>query len=425
MTTIRPSAPEPNYRVITWAVIIIAVSVAFAFLPRPGRIDVVAARNIIARGYRTVPPHTMANRVADFTREHPDAFIMTVRDPQPQLIMPNIHGADSGVKLWCIDSHRESLQEVAQVPDSSCYKEKNDAMTIAIYDGDFRSMSFTPTIAETCETAVVKQWGKNKFLELPETFARFRRVEIAPHAGVPDLSQATSLRNTFQHVKDFQGDVSLWDVSHVTDFSGLFHDSGFHGDISKWNPKTATNMSMMFDHAERFDSDISRWDMRRVASMHNMFDNVGLSPTHVTAIIEGWATNLPHDVTLSSNTLYYCGKPKELPTFKTKMSGNLGSVAQAPDCHPPRVNVMEQTAPNQPISETMVVRLLSDKTLRRWGDECTAVPHTATEPKELECHVTTPGEHTIWVKDYYNNTATVAVMIQNTAPTSPDAYRRA
>lgn len=120
MTTIRPSAPEPNYRVITWAVIVIAVSVVFAFLPRPGRIDVVAARNIIARGYRTVPPHTMANRVADFTREHPDAFIMTVRDPQPQLIMPNIHGADSGVKLWCIDSHRESLQEVAQVPDSSC-----------------------------------------------------------------------------------------------------------------------------------------------------------------------------------------------------------------------------------------------------------------------------------------------------------------
>ena len=67
MTTIRPSAPEPNYRVITWAVIVIAVSVVFAFLPRPGRIDVVAARNIIARGYRTVPPHTMANRVADFT----------------------------------------------------------------------------------------------------------------------------------------------------------------------------------------------------------------------------------------------------------------------------------------------------------------------------------------------------------------------
>ena len=250
-------------------------------------------------------------------------------------------------------------------------------------------------------------------------------MEIAPHAGVPDLSQATSLRNMFQHVKDFQGDVSLWDVSHVTDFSGLFHDSGFHGDISKWNPKTATNMSMMFDHAEWFDSDISRWDMRRVASMHNMFDNVGLSPTHVTAIIEGWATNLPHDVILSSNTLYYCGKPKELPTFKTKMSGNLGSVAQAPDCHPPRVNVMEQIAPNQPISETMVVRLLSDKTLRRWGDECTAVPHTATESKGLECHVTTPGEHTIWVKDYYNNTATVAVMIQNIAPTSPDAYRRA
>ena len=107
------------------------------------------------------------------------------------------------------------------------------------------------------------------------------------------------------------------------------------------------------------------------------------------------------------------------------MAGNLGSVAQAPDCLPPRVNVVEQIAFNQPISETTVVRLRSDKTLRRWGDECTAVPHTATESKELECRITMPGERTIWVMDYYNNTATVAVMIQNTVPTSPDAYRRA
>ena len=87
--------------------------------------------------------------------------------------------------------------------------------------------------------------------------------------------------------------------------------------------------------------------------------------------------------------------------------------------------MVEQIASNQPISETTVVRLRSDKTLRRWGDGCTAVPHTATESKELECRITTPGEHTIWVTDYYNNTATVAVMIQNTAPTSSNAYRRA
>ena len=367
-----------------------------------------------------------AEKVAAFIAEHPEAFIMDVWGFGDRTkINPVIASADSGVRVWCINSH-EVTKTAAEAAQKLCKTTKSGPTTIAIYGGNFANVDFsTNTSGSGSLELTVQQWGKNKFLELPETFARFRRVEIAPHAGVPDLSQATSLRNTFQHVKDFQGDVSLWDVSHVTDFSGLFHDSGFHGDISKWNPKTATNMSMMFDHAEWFDSDISRWDMRRVTSIHNMFDNVGLSPTHVTAIIEGWATNLPHDVTLSSNTLYYCGKPKELPTFKTKMAGNLGSVAQAPDCHPPRVNVVEQTAPNQPISETMVVRLLSDKTLRRWGDECTAVPHTATEPKELECHVTTPGEHTIWVKDYYNNTATVAVMIQNIAPTSPDAYRRA
>jgi surface protein len=35
----------------------------------------------------------------------------------------------------------------------------------------------------------------------------------------------------------FNGDISSWDVSNVTDMGGMFGDSKFDGDISKWTNK--------------------------------------------------------------------------------------------------------------------------------------------------------------------------------------------
>ena len=423
MTTIRPSAPEPNYRVITWAVIIIAVSVVFAFLPRPGRIDVVAARNIIARGYRTVPPHTMANRVADFTREHPDAFIMTVRDPQPQLIMPNIHGADSGVKLWCIDSHRESLQEVAQVPDSSCYKEKSDAMTIAIYGGDFRSMSFTPTIAETCETAVVKQWGKNKYKGLEKMFAGFHTVEFADSAGVPDLSQATSIEWVFEHVESIIGDLNKWDVSHIENFSSAFHDSQFNGDISKWDTRNATTMRDMFMSAFYFNGDISRWNISRVTDMrsmffqaasfdqnlsqwdiaqlklaYDMFDESGLSPKNFTATLDGWATRQPRQfVHVGARTIHHCGdRQVGLQKLQKAYGWSIPDEGATTDCDPFWIKMVDKNAFQNPVELPTSALFKVNKKLQKSSSECQMYDE---KNLVLECAINEAGTHTFWVED--------------------------
>mgnify|MGYP001005302330 CR=1 FL=1 len=423
MTTIRPSAPEPNYRVITWAVIIIAVSVVFAFLPRPGRIDVVAARNIIARGYRTVPPHTMANRVADFTREHPDAFIMTVRDPQPQLIMPNIHGADSGVKLWCIDSHWESLQEVVQAPDSSCYKEKNDAMTIAIYGADFRSMSFTPTIAETCETAVVKQWGKNKYKGLEKMFAGFHTVEFADDAGVPDLSQATSIERIFEYVESIIGDLNKWDVSHIENFSSAFHDSQFNGDISKWDTRNATTMRDMFMSAFYFNGDISRWNTSRVTDMrsmffqaasfdqnlsqwdiaqlklaYDMFDESGLSPKNFTATLDGWAMRQPRQyVHMGARMIHHCGdRQVGLQKLQKAYGWSIPDEGATTDCDPFWIKMVDKNALKYPVELPTSVLFKVNKKLQKSSSECQMYDE---KNLVLECAINEAGTHTFWVED--------------------------
>ena len=44
----------------------------------------------------------------------------------------------------------------------------------------------------------------------------------------------------------FNGDISNWDVSSVTDMSDMFSESQFNGDISNWDVSNVTNMIGMF-----------------------------------------------------------------------------------------------------------------------------------------------------------------------------------
>ena len=44
----------------------------------------------------------------------------------------------------------------------------------------------------------------------------------------------------------FNGDISQWDVSNVTNMRSMFYNSQFHGDISKWNMSNVTEKDCMF-----------------------------------------------------------------------------------------------------------------------------------------------------------------------------------
>jgi surface protein len=44
----------------------------------------------------------------------------------------------------------------------------------------------------------------------------------------------------------FNGDISKWDVSNVTDMSNMFSNSLFNGDISKWNVGDNVRSTDMF-----------------------------------------------------------------------------------------------------------------------------------------------------------------------------------
>ena len=61
-----------------------------------------------------------------------------------------------------------------------------------------------------------------------------------------DTSAITNMRELFSKFKSFNGDISGWDVSNVTDMSDMFYGSSFRGDISGWNVEKVEYFLFMF-----------------------------------------------------------------------------------------------------------------------------------------------------------------------------------
>ena len=80
------------------------------------------------------------------------------------------------------------------------------------------------------------------------------------------------MRGTFYRASDFNGDISKWTVSSVTDMSVMFSNAEqFNGYISNWDVSKVATMHQMFALAAKFNQDISKWDVSRVTDMTSMF----------------------------------------------------------------------------------------------------------------------------------------------------------
>ena len=87
-----------------------------------------------------------------------------------------------------------------------------------------------------------------------------------------DVSKVTNMSLMFYYASAFNQDISGWNVSKVTNMSGMLNSTyQFNQDISSWNVSNVTDMELMFYQALVFNQNIGGWDVSKVTNMNAMF----------------------------------------------------------------------------------------------------------------------------------------------------------
>ena len=92
--------------------------------------------------------------------------------------------------------------------------------------------------------------------------------------GTWDVSNLTDMSGLFAYRTTFNEDISGWNVSNVTDMSGMFRGAtSFNQPLSLWGSKTSnvTDMTSMFEDATSFAKYVGSWNLGSVTKLDKMF----------------------------------------------------------------------------------------------------------------------------------------------------------
>ena len=124
-----------------------------------------------------------------------------------------------------------------------------------------------------------------------------------------DTSKVTDMDNLFNGATAFNQPVDNWDTSAVTDMSYLFSTSGFNQPLADWDTSNVTNMEAMFYSDAVFDQPIGDWNTASVQDMVEMFftaEDFGqdLSGWNVAAVTSAGLFSLESSMTGAEEPLF-------------------------------------------------------------------------------------------------------------------------
>jgi surface protein len=113
----------------------------------------------------------------------------------------------------------------------------------------------------------------NKITDMSFLFSKGAKFDLGNFNGDMsnwDVSNVTNMKYMFAH-SNFNRDISDWDVSNVKDMDSMFEYSAFNGDLSKWDISKVKDMGSMFENSDFNNDSICNWDVSNVGNMMSMF----------------------------------------------------------------------------------------------------------------------------------------------------------
>ena len=129
----------------------------------------------------------------------------------------------------------------------------------------------------------IDQWGAIAWQSMYGAFTGCSNM-VYNATDTPNLNDVKSMVAMFSGCTNFNGDLTDWEVSGITNMASLFEATNFNGDISGWDVSNVTSMTSMFNGATSFNQDIGGWDVSNVTSMSLMFSGA----TSFNQNIGGW-----------------------------------------------------------------------------------------------------------------------------------------
>jgi surface protein len=198
-------------------------------------------------------------------------------DPCTRITLP-LNGTLNATVNWGDGSAPEAVTTEFPVHD---YAGDPGPKTITI-DGTFTSWvgEGWPNWSSECITAV-PQWGETGTTDVVAGF--WNATHLTSVDRIP--LTATNYDSLFENADIFNGDISGWDTSKVTNMAYMFdYAYAFNQDISGWDTSNVTSMYAMFRANEAFNYDLSSWDTHAVTDMRSMFSG----STAFDRDISGW-----------------------------------------------------------------------------------------------------------------------------------------
>ena len=117
----------------------------------------------------------------------------------------------------------------------------------------------------------IEQWGDIQWQSMNSAFRGCTNL-IVNAIDAPDLSQVTDLSDMFYGASLFNQPINHWDVSTITNMSGMFANTVFNQPLDNWDVSNVTDMSSMFG-GTLFNQPINNWEVSSVTNMSAMFSD--------------------------------------------------------------------------------------------------------------------------------------------------------